>query len=62
MTLIVKRVKSKGSNGYYKLVNQKRVNGKIVQKYVKYLGMDPKIEEQDIVWRVIAICHKSHGP
>lgn len=49
VTLVIKRVKSKGNERYYKIVNKKKVNGKMVQKYVKYLGMDPKIEEQDIV-------------
>lgn len=42
MTLVVKKVGSKGGNSYYKLVDAKRINGKVVQKYVGYLGKDPK--------------------
>ena len=42
MTLVVKKIKTVGENSYYKLVAEKRVNGKIVQKYVGYLGKDPK--------------------
>lgn len=42
MTLVVKKIKTVGENSYYKLVDEKRVNGKIVQKYVGYLGKDPK--------------------
>ena len=39
MTLVVKKFKSKGDNSYYKLVDQKKVNGKVVQKYVGYLSI-----------------------
>ena len=44
MTLVAKKVTRKNGNGkvYYSLVDQRRVNGKIVQKYVGYLGKDPK--------------------
>ena len=42
MTLVVKRIKSQGDSSYYKLVDEKRVNGKVVTKYVGYLGKTPK--------------------
>ncbi|MCL4325359.1 MAG: hypothetical protein M1481_00770 [Candidatus Thermoplasmatota archaeon] len=42
MTLIVKRIKTQGDSSYYKLVDEKRVNGKVVTKYVGYLGKTPK--------------------
>ena len=42
MTLVVKRIKSQGDSSYYKLVDEKRVNGKVVTKSVGYLGKTPK--------------------
>ena len=42
MTIIVVKRKSKGGRVYYNLVDEKRVNGKVVQKYAGYLGKDPK--------------------
>ncbi len=42
MTLVVKRIKTQGDSSYYKLVDEKRVNGKVVTKYVGYLGKSPK--------------------
>ncbi len=44
MTLVAKKITRKNGNGkvYYTLVDERRVNGKIVQKYVGYLGKDPK--------------------
>jgi hypothetical protein len=33
MTLVVKKIKTKGESSYYKLVDQKRIKGKIVLKY-----------------------------
>ena len=48
MTLVVKKIKTQGKNNYYKPVNAKRVNGKIVQKYVGYPGKDPKSEAEAI--------------
>ena len=41
MTLVVKKIRSSGEKSYYKLVDAKRVNGKVVQKYVGYLGTNP---------------------
>ncbi len=41
MTIIPHKVKRNGKE-YYELINVKRVNGKTVQKYVGYLGKDPK--------------------
>ena len=38
MTIIPVKRKSKSGNVYYKLVDEKRVNGKVVQKYAGYLG------------------------
>ena len=38
MTIIPVKRKSKSGNVYYNLVDEKRVNGKVVQKYVGYLG------------------------
>ena len=43
MTFVVKKVTMKGNERvYYSHVDGKRVNGKVVQKYVGYLGKDPK--------------------
>ena len=41
MTIIPHRVKRKGKE-YYELIDVKRIGGKSVQKYVGYLGKDPK--------------------
>jgi len=38
MTVIPVKRKSMSGKVYYNLVDEKRVNGKIVQKYVGYLG------------------------
>ena len=38
MIIIPVKRKSKSGNVYYNLVDEKRVNGKVVQKYVGYLG------------------------
>ena len=47
MTLVVKKVTRKGNDRvYYSLVDEKRVNGKVVQKYVGYLGKDPKSKSE----------------
>lgn len=42
MTIRAKKVTRKGGKTYYSLVDEKRVNGKVVQKYVGYLGKDPR--------------------
>ena len=42
MTLRPKKITRKSGKTYYSLVDEKRVNGKVVQKYVGYLGKDPK--------------------
>ncbi|MHB8545111.1 MAG: hypothetical protein ACYC9S_14095 [Leptospirales bacterium] len=41
MTIVPKKINTKGGSSYYKLVDVKRVNGKVVQKYVGYLGKNP---------------------
>ena len=46
MTLVVKKIKAQGKNSYYKLVDEKRINGKVVQKYVGYLGKDPRSKNE----------------
>ena len=38
MTVIPVKRKSKKGNVYYNLVDEKRINGKVVQTYVGYLG------------------------
>ncbi len=38
MTVIPVKRKSRSGKVYYNLVDEKRVNGKVVQKYVGYLG------------------------
>ena len=46
-TLVVKKVTRKGNERvYYSLVDEKRVTGKVVQKYVGYLGKDPKSKSE----------------
>ncbi|AGO61221.1 hypothetical protein FAD_0252 [Ferroplasma acidiphilum] len=40
MTVRPKKVTRKDGNTYYSLVDEKRVKGKVVQKYVGYLGKD----------------------
>jgi len=40
MTVIPVKRKSKNGEVYYNLVDEKRVNGKVVQKYAGYLGKD----------------------
>jgi ABC-type multidrug transport system ATPase subunit len=46
MTIIPKKINTKGGSSYYKLVDVKRVNGKVVQKYVGYLGKDPNSKKE----------------
>lgn len=46
MTLRPKKVSRKDGSIYYSLVDEKRVNGKVVQKYVGYLGKDPKAKKE----------------
>ncbi len=42
MTIIPVKRKSKSGKIYYNLIDEKRVNGKVIQTYVGYLGKDPK--------------------
>ncbi|OWP56231.1 MAG: hypothetical protein B2I17_07020 [Thermoplasmatales archaeon B_DKE] len=53
MTIIPVKRKSKSGNVYYNLVDERRVNGNVVQKYVGYLGKDlhskNEIEPDDMV-------------
>lgn len=46
MTVIPVKRKSKSGKIYYNLVDERRVNGKVVQKYVGYLGksLSSKVE------------------
>jgi hypothetical protein len=46
MTIRPKKVNRKDGKTYYSLVDEKRVNGKVVQKYVGYLGKDPKAKTE----------------
>lgn len=46
LTIIPVKRKSKSGKIYYSLVDEKRVNGKVVQKYVGYLGKDPKSKSE----------------
>ena len=45
MTLTVNRVKKNG-HVYYTLLDQKRVKGKLVRKYVGYLGKSPNSKRE----------------
>ena len=45
MTVIPRKVKRKHGE-YWELVDTRRVNGKVVQKYVGYLGKDPKAKSE----------------
>ena len=53
MTLRPKKVSRKNGKTYYSLVDEKRVNGKVVQKYVGYLGKNlnskSEIKPEDIL-------------
>jgi len=40
-----KRAKKRGSRTYYYLVEGKRINGKVQQKVLKYLGTSPNLHE-----------------
>ena len=46
MTIIPVKRKSKSGNVYYNLIDEKRINGKIVQKYVGYLGKSPNSKSE----------------
>jgi len=46
MTIRPKKVTRKDGKTYYSLVDEKRVNGKVVQKYVGYLGRDTKAKNE----------------
>lgn len=46
MTVIPKKVTRKNGKTYYSLVDEKRVNGKVVQKYVGYLGKSPNSKRE----------------
>jgi ABC-type transport system involved in cytochrome c biogenesis ATPase subunit len=62
MTIIPVKRKSKSGNVYYNLVDEKRVDGKVVQKYVGYLGKSLKskneIEPEEIVKYVSRLLDK----
>jgi len=46
MTLIPVKRKSKSGKVYYNLVDEKRVNGKVVQKYAGYIGKSPNSKKE----------------
>ena len=46
MTLRPKKVTRKNGKTYYSIVDEKRVNGKVVQKYVGYLGKSPNSKNE----------------
>ena len=45
MTIIPRKVKREHGE-YWELVDEKRVNGKVVQKYVGYLGKSPNSKKE----------------
>ena len=45
MTLVPHKMKRKGHE-YYELVDEKWVNGKVVQKYAGYLGKSPNSKKE----------------
>ena len=62
MTLVVKKVTRKGNERvYYSLVDEKRVNGKVVQKYVGYLGKDPKSKSEIMFGDIPPSVTRAHG-
>ena len=62
MTIIPVNRKSRSGNVYYNLVDEKRVNGKVVQKYVGYLGKSlnskNEIEPEEILKYVSRLLKK----
>ena len=42
MTIVLKKIKRPNGKEYYNLVDVRRVNGRVVTKYVGYLGKSPK--------------------
>ena len=62
MTIIPVKRKSKSGNVYYNLVDEKRVIGKVVQKYVGYLGKSlnskTEIEPEEILKYVSRLLKK----
>ena len=42
MAIVLKKIKRPNGKEYYNLVDVRRVNGKVVMKYVGYLGKSPK--------------------
>ena len=42
MAIVLKKIKRPNGKEYYNLVDVRRVNGKVVTKYVGYLGKSPK--------------------
>ena len=62
MTIIPVKRKSKSGNVYYNLVDEKTVNGRVVQKYVGYLGKSlnskTEIEPEEILKYVSRLLKK----
>ena len=62
MTVIPVKRKSKSGKVYYNLVDEKRVNGKVVQNYVGYLGKSlnskTEIDPEQIVKYVSRLLNK----
>jgi hypothetical protein len=46
MTVILVKRKSKKENVFYNLVDEKRINGNVVQTYVGYLGKSPNSKNE----------------
>lgn len=62
MTLVVKKVTRKcNERVYYSLVDEKRVNGTVVQKYVGYLGKDPKSKSEIMFGDIPPSVTRAHG-
>ena len=61
MTVIPRKVKREHGE-YWELVDEKRVNGKVVQKYVGYLGKSPnsktEIEPEEIAKYILRLVNK----
>ena len=65
MTLRPKKVVRRDGKMYYSLVDKKRVNGKVVQKYVGYPGKPPnsknEIEPEILMQYVQRLLNKGIG-
>ena len=64
LTLVTHKVKRRGKE-YYELVDVKRIRGKVVAKYVGYLGKDPnskkEIEPEELMPYIQRLLKKGIG-